>query len=669
MFEELLDKLPETLDSFAPYPSAACRDEWEKTDETIRERILQEAAGYVDYKFPSIPATLFMDFCRTGNRTRFEDIYFTRRTVLNLLVLAECVEYKGRFIDRIIDGIFALCEESAWQLPAHNSYVRDTPQSILPDAPRPVIDLFACETACQLSVIEYLFKEKLDSVSPAICRRIESELSFRIFTPYLTQDFWWMGYNGQSTNNWTIWCTQNILISAFLGTQKKLPEETLRKIAAKAAYSIDRFLESYKNDGCCTEGAQYYRHAGLCLFNAMDVLSVISGGAYGRLFTEKKIKNIAEFIVNVHISGEYYFNFADCATKAGLPGVREFLFGKACESPRLMEFAAEGWNTAYNRGGIPYVCKSTETLNLYYHLQELFTAKEMRGYCGGCGTDVAGKGTDVAKNAQTNPIFACYPDTGLYISECATYQLAVKAGNNDDSHNHNDVGSFILFKHGAPFIIDIGVETYSKKTFSPERYDIWTMQSLFHNVTNFCRYSCNCHRHNAAQISSAENQIFQQLPGKEYKASVMEYKTDLDGMRILMELKDAYDSRAGVESYRREVSHTAESGVIVTDSVVVPEDTQAFLCLMTAVKPVLTAQEEGKLVFRLAVDKAVSSDGAKSQEVAAPLSGEITLTGEGVDSYECEEYPVTDARLQQSWSGSLYRLIIPYKNTITAVFK
>ena len=68
-----------------------------------------------------------------------------------------------------------------------------------------------------------------------------------------------------------------------------------------------------------------------------------------------------------------------------------------------------------------------------------------------------------------------YPDTGLYISECATYQLAVKAGNNDDSHNHNDVGSFILFKQGAPFIIDIGVETYSKKTFSPERYEIWTM--------------------------------------------------------------------------------------------------------------------------------------------------------------------------------------------------
>jgi len=661
MFEELLDKLPKNFETFAPYPTAACRGEWEQIDETMRKRILQEAAEYADYSFPPIPATLYMDFCRTGNRTRFEDVYFTRRNVLNLLVLAECAEYKGRFIDRIIDGIFAICEESAWQLPAHNTYVRDTPQSILPDTSRPLLDLFACETACQLSVIEYLLKDKLDAISPEICRRIENELLTRIIVPYLTDDFWWMGYNGQSTNNWTIWCTQNILISAFLGTQKKFPDETLRNIVNKAAYSIDRFLESYKNDGCCTEGAQYYRHAGLCLFNAMDLLSVVSYGVYGRLFTEQKIKNIAEFIVNVHISGDYYFNFADCATKSGLPGVREFLFGKACASHLLMELAAEGWKTTYNQGGIPYVCKSTETLNLYYHLQELFTAKEMLEYSG--DADVARKsaiisGATVSGTKAGHAVCnVSYPDTGLYISRCATYQLAVKAGDNDDSHNHNDVGSFILFKQGAPFIIDIGVETYSKKTFSPERYEIWTMQSLFHNVTNFAH---------------GKNEI-QQLPGKEYKASVLEYKPEPDGMSISMELKDAYDSCAGVKSYTRQITHAPDSGVTVTDTVAAPADTQAFLCIMTAVKPELLQKEADKLVFFLpvaATNATATSQGSASAQKADenPLNAQITLTGDDVDSYVCEEFPVTDARLQQSWSGSLYRLKINYTTSIKAQF-
>ena len=31
-------------------------------------------------------------------------------------------------------------------------------------------------------------------------------------------------------------------------------------------------------------------------------------------------------------------------------------------------------------------------------------------------------------------------------------------------------------------LIDVGVETYTAKTFSGSRYDIWTMQSAFHNL-------------------------------------------------------------------------------------------------------------------------------------------------------------------------------------------
>src|SRR5262249_33869136 len=59
--------------------------------------------------------------------------------------------------------------------------------------------------------------------------------------------------------------------------------------------------------------------------------------------------------------------------------------------------------------------------------------------------------------------------------------LAAAGGHNSESHNHNDVGNFIVFANGKPAIIDVGVETYSAKTFSAQRYDIWTMQSAFHN--------------------------------------------------------------------------------------------------------------------------------------------------------------------------------------------
>jgi hypothetical protein len=69
------------------------------------------------------------------------------------------------------------------------------------------------------------------------------------------------------------------------------------------------------------------------------------------------------------------------------------------------------------------------------------------------------------------------PDEGLF--------LAMKGGDNNESHNHNDVGSFIVYKNGKPVLIDAGVGEYTKQTFSPDRYKIWSMQSLYHNLPSF----------------------------------------------------------------------------------------------------------------------------------------------------------------------------------------
>ncbi len=60
--------------------------------------------------------------------------------------------------------------------------------------------------------------------------------------------------------------------------------------------------------------------------------------------------------------------------------------------------------------------------------------------------------------------------------------LACKGGHNAESHNHNDIGSFIVYCDGMPILINPGVEFYTAKTFSAARYEIWTMQSSYHNL-------------------------------------------------------------------------------------------------------------------------------------------------------------------------------------------
>ena len=166
---------------------------------------------------------------------------------------------------------------------------------------------------------------------------MEQELDARILTPYFTSHFWWMGNGEEPMCNWTSLCTQNVLLTVFL-----LPTTQQQRQAAvkQAAYSLDCFLKDYGADGCCNEGAQYYRHAGLTLWGCLEILSSIVPEAFSPLFHEPKIKNIAEYICNVHVEGPYYLNFGDCSPLAGRCGAREYRFGQAVGSDALQALAA-----------------------------------------------------------------------------------------------------------------------------------------------------------------------------------------------------------------------------------------------------------------------------------------------------------------------------------------
>ena len=62
------------------------------------------------------------------------------------------------------------------------------------------------------------------------------------------------------------------------------------------------------------------------------------------------------------------------------------------------------------------------------------------------------------------------------------FYLACIAANNGKSHSHNDTGSFWVYSQGWPVLIDMGQETYQKKSFGAHRYEIPSMQSAYHNL-------------------------------------------------------------------------------------------------------------------------------------------------------------------------------------------
>ncbi|WP_099469088.1 heparinase II/III domain-containing protein [Konateibacter massiliensis] len=584
MFYELALQYNKQLTEFSPFLTVKKRPEWELLSPALKKRLIHLGEKYADFCFEGLPATSFMAFSRTGNRVDYEEIYFNKRRALNALVMAERVENTGRFMDDIVNGIFSLCEESGWQLPAHNSYIRDTPQLLLPDASLPVLDLFACETGALLATLSYLLADKLDAFSPVITKRIADELDKRIFAPYFTCHFWWMGNGKEPMCNWTIWCTQNILIAAFLSG---LSPTRKQEVLLKACKSVDYFLKDYGDDGCCDEGAQYYRHAGLCLFNTMEVLNSVSGDYFSKLYFNTKIRNIASYILNVHVDGEYYINFADCSPIAGRAGVREFLFGKRIQNTELMKFAAQDYKADENT-------LLPQEINLFYRMQAAVTAEEILSY-------------DTEGDILREDIY--YESVGIFKVHDASTCLAVKAGDNNDSHNHNDTGSFTVYKRGRPMLIDVGVESYSKKTFSPERYEIWTMQSSYHNLP--------------------EIDGVMQKNGEKYRAIDVMPSIEADKASISMDIAPAYPLKS-LKYYKRSVSLIRDEKIVVQDcwegcdSVV--------LNLMTYEKPVVQSNDY-------------------------ILIGDLgSVTVEGACSIEAEEIPITDKRLQTAWKHSIYRL-------------
>lgn len=601
MFYEIAASSALKLTPFIPFSPASDRRAWTGLPDKLSARAKSDADAICPVVWPQILASDFLEYTRSGNRVLFEDKQFARRTLLGTLALAEALEHNGTYLDDIINGLYLICEETAWQLPPHNSYIRDTPPLPLPDTSRPVIDLFAAETGAVLAVTAWLLKDELDRVSSLIVERVIQCLKERIFTPYLNCHFWWMGDGVSHMNNWTIWSTQNVLMAAALWEE----DETIRQqILLKAAKSADYFLAEYGTDGCCDEGPQYYRHAGLCLFNTIEILNGMTDGAFSSLYHEEKIRNIAAYLSHVHACGPYYFNFSDCAAAAGPCSAREYLFGKRTGQRALMELAATDCKAADD----PLL---TGEHNLFYRIQNLFALPEIL------------KASPVSASAADN-IF--YPSTGLFIARDSRFSLAVKAGDNDDSHNHNDTGSFTIYKDGKPLFADIGVETYQAKTFSKKRYEIWTMQSAYHNLLSFM---------------DADQGEHMEQAGPQFRAKAVTWHFENEKASISMELGSAF-AEGVARSFCRTVQLIREQEILITDRVLCP-GFRPVLNLITA-EPPLFEHSENEAAGRLVIGNL-----AVCQITGSILGAEI------------QRLPITDPRLKQSWKADLWRTRIAFK--------
>lgn len=587
-----------------PFPKASEREAWLKLPEAVRDGYIRAGEKLLGGEWPTPKASVFLDFVRDGNRSRFEEISFGRRARLAELVLAECAEGRGRFLDAVADGVWTICEESFWGVPAHVGAQKRG--AGLPDVTEPVVDLFAAETGMMLAWVDYLLGDKLDAVSPLLRERIRLETRRRILTPCLERDdFWWMGFGGRIVNNWNPWIVSNWLAAVLL-----LEDDAERRARAvsKSLVCLDNFLNPYPEDGGCDEGPGYWDRAGASLFDALEILAGASDGAID-VFDRPLIREIGLYIARAYIADRWYINFADASAVLSPSASLIFRFGRSVKDETLAGFGVflagkQGLGRDAVRGSFGWLGRV---------LPSLFSLQEM------------------AKAPAREPLLRDSWLPGLQVmtarsqagSTCGLY-LAAQGGHNAESHNHNDVGNFVVYRDGAPVLIDVGVETYTAKTFSGRRYDIWTMQSAYHNLPTI-------------------NGVMQK-DGREFAAKDLRYRADDRIAELAMDIAPAYPKEAGVKAWSRTLRLERGKRVVMRDSFELEKaEAPPAWSFMTVRRPVPAG--EGRISLESAEGK------AKGEAIS------LLYDGKRLDAV-IEPIPISDGRLRSAWGETIYRVIL-----------
>ena len=549
----------------------------------MRQSYVEYGEQYLGKPWTVLPWTVFAENKKTGNRVNYEALCFEKRRQLAAIVMAEIMEGKGRFMGDIIDGMGSFCEETWWGIPAH--YPKAIPLAELQE-----VDLFNAETASLIVWTRYMLGKQFDTFSPDLCQRIDREIERRILQPAVENDYWWK----TAGMNWNPWICSNWLACVLI-----CEKDEVRKAEAitQIRKAIQAFVDAYPEDGGCDEGPGYWDRAAASMFEVMRLLD--SGSI------EPKVQKMAAYAYKTYIGNDYCVCFADAHENKAVQQVNiVYPFGLWLNDPTMREFGAylgrqKGVLTnpaaLYDKSG------NFPTLG-----RELFFLRHINDF--------------IAENPQ-EPLLkdVWLPDLQIMTARRGHFYVAMKGGTNGESHNHNDVGSFIVYapllQEGtgegtllSPLFIDPAVGEYTAKTFSKDRYDVWTMQSGYHNLP---------------QINGID-----QKDGKDYAAKVIRHKEG----QLTLELAGAYPKDAAVKSWQRTVT-AMKSGISVT------EDYE----LRDFIAPT-------RLVFM-----ALTPDALQHLHYDA---SQLSATVEDISDK-------LDPLLQHMWGPKMYRVILTVKSTKT----
>ncbi|NUR52609.1 MAG: hypothetical protein HOV71_31170 [Hamadaea sp.] len=387
-----------------------------------------EAATRDESPLPVLGFAAYNDFFLTGNRMRYEKLYFQRRARLNALA-AQALLDPAADVTRLADVLWAVCDEYTWALPAHIHYG----QGFGPDQ---TLDLFAAETAHALAEIVTGLGPRLD---PLVAHRVRTEVERRVLVPLADpRPLAWEGFG----NNWESVCAGAAGMAAMLLLP---PSDRRTLILDRCGKAMDRFLAGYGDDGGCPEGVNYWVY-GFGYFVYYAVMLHEQTGV--DLLDDPKVAQIAGFPPRAALGGGAYAPFSDADEHPWLPA-------------GLLSLLADRFGT------------QPATVIPSFHDDHCYRwAHLARTFAWYRPSDV------VSPPADSDFL----PDLAWAVDRGPTAVFAAKGGHNDEPHNHVDLGAFLLHVRGRTVLADLGAGEYTRSYFSETRYDHLHPSARAHSI-------------------------------------------------------------------------------------------------------------------------------------------------------------------------------------------
>jgi hypothetical protein len=442
---------------------------------------------------PPLTFSQYRRYADEGDRRGYEELYFRRRRQLTALA-AEAVVDPAADTAALQDALWAVCDEYSWALPAHEQQA-----AALGRGMDQCLDLFAALTAHLLAGTVRDCGDRLDA---RVAERVRAEVDHRVLSLLVDNEcrLPWEDW----PHNWAAVCGGAAGMAA-LALWERGPR--LDRLLDRVRRAMRTYLSGFGDDGGCPEGVGYWAFGFAHFVYFAEELCQLTGED---LLDDPKVHAVARFPSAVHLGGGLYPAFSDGHERpdlpAGLARVLKERLGIEVPGPAPTTEMPRDWGDVTRALRIPSAAPATAP------------GPEARGT-------------------------SYLPDLAWVTDRGDATAFAAKGGHNDEPHNHNDLGHFLLVADGEVLLTDLGAGEYRKGSF-----DDTTRYTFLHNSSR---------GHSVPVVASRT-----QAHGRQHAARVVRCEPRPDGVDFGLDITAAYDV-SELTSLRRHFSWRRTPGTLV----------------------------------------------------------------------------------------------------------